>query len=237
MPKPIALITLLLASLVTPPAWSQDDPGNEEGQMQESDEFSSLEEDVDAESAEAADGQDQDIEADDSGSDNDDVGDQPETTSEDADWPDDTAPSVDADDAAPATANPASDTQPPPPTPSGPAADTASDSTGNVRLTEVSDDSFADRVTMASTPALVLFCADMSAACREIAPLLEDVARAYGGRVQIFRMDVEANTDIPAKYAIRSIPTLMLIKGGDIAATQTGALSKTQLTEFLDQNL
>jgi thioredoxin 1 len=70
-----------------------------------------------------------------------------------------------------------------------------------------------------------------------IAPILDEVANGYEGKLQIAKMNVDENQDIPAKFGIRGIPTLMLFKGGQLAATKVGALSKAQLTAFIDQQL
>jgi len=70
-----------------------------------------------------------------------------------------------------------------------------------------------------------------------IAPILDDVANGYQGKLQVAKMNVDDNRDIPAKFGIRGIPTLMIFKGGQLAATKVGALSKAQLTEFIDQQL
>jgi thioredoxin 1 len=104
-------------------------------------------------------------------------------------------------------------------------------------IKHVTDDSFSDDVAKAETPVLVDFWAEWCGPCKMIAPILDEAAKAYDGKVQIVKMNVDENRDIPAKFGIRGIPTLMLFKGGDLAATKVGALSKAQLTAFLDGHL
>ena len=70
-----------------------------------------------------------------------------------------------------------------------------------------------------------------------IAPVLDDIAKEYAGKVKIAKVDVDANTDTPAKFGVRGIPTLIIFKNGEAAATKVGALSKTQLMEFVDANI
>lgn len=104
-------------------------------------------------------------------------------------------------------------------------------------IKHVTDDSFAADVLQADKPVLVDYWAEWCGPCKMIAPILDDVAQAYDGRVQIAKMNVDENRDVPGKYGIRGIPTLMLFKGGQLAATKVGALSKAQLTAFLDGHL
>ena len=87
------------------------------------------------------------------------------------------------------------------------------------------------------TPVLVDYWAEWCGPCKAIAPILDEVAKDYGERLQIAKMNVDDNRDVPAKFGIRGIPTLMLFKDGQLAATKVGALSKSQLTSFLDGHL
>ncbi|ABM56429.1 thioredoxin TrxA [Verminephrobacter eiseniae] len=104
-------------------------------------------------------------------------------------------------------------------------------------IKHVSDASFEADVLQADTPVLVDYWAPWCGPCKMIAPLLDDAADRYQGRLQIVKMDVDDNRQTPAKFGIRGVPTLMLFKDGQPAATQVGALGRAQLTEFLDQQL
>jgi thioredoxin 1 len=104
-------------------------------------------------------------------------------------------------------------------------------------IKHITDDSFGTDVLASQTPVLVDYWAEWCGPCKAIAPILDEVSQAYDGRVTIAKMNVDENRDIPAKFGIRGIPTLMLFKGGELAATKVGALSKAQLTAFLDGHL
>ena len=104
-------------------------------------------------------------------------------------------------------------------------------------IKHVSDQSFEDDVIKSSKPVLVDYWAEWCGPCKMIAPILDDVAEQYAGRLQIAKLNVDENRDIPAKFGIRGIPTLMLFKDGQLAATKVGAMSKAQLTAFIDQQL
>ena len=104
-------------------------------------------------------------------------------------------------------------------------------------IKHVSDASFESDVLKASQPVLVDYWAEWCGPCKMIAPILDEVATGYDGRLQIAKMNVDENRDIPAKFGIRGIPTLMLFKDGQLAATKVGAMSKAQLTAFIDQQL
>lgn len=104
-------------------------------------------------------------------------------------------------------------------------------------IKHVSDASFATDVIDSSTPVLVDYWAEWCGPCKAIAPILEEVDRDYGGRLQVAKLDVDSNQAISAQYGIRGIPTLMLFKGGQVVATKVGALSKSQLTSFIDSHL
>lgn len=104
-------------------------------------------------------------------------------------------------------------------------------------ITHVTDDSFEEDVLKSSDPVLVDFWAAWCGPCKMIAPILEDLAGEYEGRIKICKMDVDSNTETPGKFSIRGIPTLMIFKDGNVEATKVGALSKTQLSEFIDSCL
>ena len=104
-------------------------------------------------------------------------------------------------------------------------------------IKHISDASFEADVLQSDTPVLVDYWAEWCGPCKMIAPILDEVSSAYQGKLTIVKMNVDENRDVPAKFGIRGIPTLMLFKGGQLAATKVGALSKAQLTAFIDQQL
>ena len=104
-------------------------------------------------------------------------------------------------------------------------------------IKHVSDASFEADVIKSGTPVLVDYWAAWCGPCKMIAPILDEVATAYQGKLSIAKMNVDENRAMPAKFGIRGIPTLMLFKNGELAATKVGALSKAQLTAFIDQQL
>jgi len=101
----------------------------------------------------------------------------------------------------------------------------------------VTDATFESEVLKSTTPVLVDYWAEWCGPCKMIAPILDDVAREYAGKLKIAKLNIDENQDTPPKYGIRGIPTLMLFKNGDVAATKVGALSKGQLTAFIDANV
>ena len=104
-------------------------------------------------------------------------------------------------------------------------------------IKHISDASFESDVLQAGKPVLVDYWAEWCGPCKMIAPILDEVSQDYGERLQVAKMNVDENRDIPAKFGIRGIPTLMLFKDGQLAATKVGAMSKAQLTAFIDQQL
>jgi thioredoxin 1 len=101
----------------------------------------------------------------------------------------------------------------------------------------VTDDSFADEVLKSTIPVLVDYWAEWCGPCKMIAPILDEIAREYVGRLKVAKLDIDKNLATPQKYGIRGIPTLMLFKAGQVEATKVGALSKFQLIALLDSNL
>ena len=104
-------------------------------------------------------------------------------------------------------------------------------------IKHISDASFEADVLQADKPVLVDYWAEWCGPCKMIAPILDEVSATYKDKLQIAKMNVDENRDIPAKFGIRGIPTLMLFKDGQLAATKVGALSKAQLTQFRYQQL
>jgi thioredoxin 1 len=108
---------------------------------------------------------------------------------------------------------------------------------GSSAIHHVKDDTFEAEVLKSDTPVLVDYWAEWCGPCKSIAPILDDIAREYDGRLKIAKINVDENQQVPAKFGIRGIPTLMLFKNGNVEATRVGALSKSQLTAFLDSNI
>ena len=102
---------------------------------------------------------------------------------------------------------------------------------------KVTDATFDQAVLKASGPVVVDFWAEWCGPCRMIGPALEEISNSLDGKVKILKLNVDENPATAAKYGVMSIPTLMLFKGGQLAATKVGALSKAQLTAFLDGHL
>ena len=100
-----------------------------------------------------------------------------------------------------------------------------------------SDAEFDNDVLQSDKPVLLDFWAEWCGPCKMIAPILDDIASEYGGQVKIAKLNIDENPLTPPKYGIRGIPTLMLFKNGSVEAQKVGAMSKSQLTEFLDSHL
>ena len=101
----------------------------------------------------------------------------------------------------------------------------------------VSDATFESEVLQSTTPVLVDYWAEWCGPCKMIAPILDDVAKEYSGKLKVAKLNIDENQDTPPKYGIRGIPTLMLFKNGSVEATKVGALSKSQLAAFIDANI
>lgn len=101
----------------------------------------------------------------------------------------------------------------------------------------VSDATFEEEVLESDLPVLLDFWAEWCGPCRMIAPILDEVAEAYAGRLKVCKLNIDDNPETPSKFGVRGIPTLMIFKNGSVEATRVGALSKSQLTAFLDSHL
>lgn len=101
----------------------------------------------------------------------------------------------------------------------------------------VTDDTFETLVLKSNVPILVDFWAPWCGPCKAIAPVLDEVAKEYSGKIQIGKVNIDDSPETPAHYGVRGIPTLILFKNGEVAATKVGALSKSQLTAFIDNYL
>jgi len=104
-------------------------------------------------------------------------------------------------------------------------------------IVNVTDGSFDNDVLKSEQPVLVDYWAEWCGPCKMIAPVLEEIAKEYEGRLKVCKLNIDENSETPPKFGIRGIPTLMLFKGGNVEATKVGALSKSQLAAFVDANL
>jgi len=107
----------------------------------------------------------------------------------------------------------------------------------NNNIVTITDHSFENDVIESKTPVLVDFWAQWCGPCKAIAPILDDLAQKYEGKVKIAKLDVDHNPATPPKFGVRGIPTLILFKDGQVKATQVGLLSKNDLMSFIDSNI
>ncbi len=105
------------------------------------------------------------------------------------------------------------------------------------KIVYVTDDTFDAEVINADGTVLVDYWADWCGPCKMIAPILDEIAEDYAGKLKVVKLNIDENPNTPPKFGIRGIPTLMLFKGGNVEATKVGAVSKSQLTAFIDSNL
>lgn len=101
----------------------------------------------------------------------------------------------------------------------------------------VTDGEFNETVLKASGPVLVDYWAEWCGPCRMIAPVLDEIAKEYAGRLAVVKLNIDENPQTPQHYGVRGIPTLMLFKDGEVEATKVGALTKSQLADFIDNNI
>lgn len=105
------------------------------------------------------------------------------------------------------------------------------------KIAYVTDDTFESEVIGTEGTVLVDYWADWCGPCKMIAPILDEIAEEYDGKLKVAKLNIDENPNTPPKYGIRGIPTLMLFKNGNVEATKVGAVSKSQLTAFIDSNL
>jgi len=105
------------------------------------------------------------------------------------------------------------------------------------KIVHVTDDTFDEEVLKADMPVLVDYWAGWCGPCKMIAPILDEIADEYAGKLKVAKLNIDENPNTPPKFGIRGIPTLMLFKNGNVEATKVGAVSKSQLAAFIDSNL
>ncbi|ORU91432.1 MAG: thiol reductase thioredoxin [Cycloclasticus sp. symbiont of Poecilosclerida sp. N] len=104
-------------------------------------------------------------------------------------------------------------------------------------LVHTTDDNFEQDVLTASQPVLVDFWAPWCGPCKMIAPILDEIADEYAGKIKVVKLDIDENSATPKRFGVRGIPTLMIYKAGEVEATKVGAVTKSQLAAFIDSNI
>ncbi len=104
----------------------------------------------------------------------------------------------------------------------------------NESIIQVADSTFEEQVLKSDSPVMVDYWAEWCGPCKMIAPILDEIADEYSGKLTIAKLNIDENQETPQKYAVRGIPTLMIFKDGEVAATKVGAVSKSQLSAFID---
>ncbi len=104
----------------------------------------------------------------------------------------------------------------------------------NESIIHVADSTFEEQVLKSDSPVMVDYWAEWCGPCKMIAPILDEIADEYSGKLTIAKLNIDENQETPQKYAVRGIPTLMIFKDGEVAATKVGAVSKSQLSAFID---
>jgi thioredoxin 1 len=104
-------------------------------------------------------------------------------------------------------------------------------------IIDITDDTFDQEVLDSEIPILVDYWAEWCGPCTMIAPMIDEIALEYAGKLKVAKLNIDENQETPKKYVVRGIPTLMIFKHGELAATKVGALSKSQLTAFIDQHV
>ena len=105
------------------------------------------------------------------------------------------------------------------------------------KIVHLTDETFEDEVLKSDAPVLVDYWAEWCGPCNAIAPIVDEIAQEYAGKLKVAKLNIDENSATPPRYGIRGIPTLMLFKGGSVEATKVGAVSKSQLSTFIDSNV